>query len=144
MDFNTLIGWLQIALASFQLKLDHFSSSGPNRDNQVEEDFYNLGEAVRIIEYALSETVAFVGRTDTREANPRLSRLWEDASRSLNKIADSAELADITFEKHLYWRNPQFYQNRDNYKLYRISLENVLDQLRTLRGKYDKILKKIN
>jgi len=144
MDFNILIGSIQLAIAAFQLKLDHFTKS-PNRQEQNElNGFYDLGEAIRTLEYALAETVAFVGQTNQREPNPRLASLWEETSRTVRNIRDGADLADLTFEKNLYWRNPEFYHGQNENKLHRISLDNVLLQLRKLRSKYEKIQNKIN
>lgn len=144
MDFNILIGSIQLALAAFQLKLDHFKKPPRQEENNEVDNFYDLGEAIRILEYALAETVSFVGQTNERRPNPRLASLWEDASRSVRRINDSAELADLMFEKNLYWRNPDFYRGQDANRLYRISLENVLTQLRKLRTEYDKVQRKIN
>ena len=142
MDFNLLIGSLQLVLAAFQLKLDHFKKPNRNEENQLNE-FYDLGEAIRALEYALAETVSFIGQTNDREPNPRLAALWEEASRSIRKIRDGADLADLTFEKNLYWRNPEFYRGQGQNKLYRISLDNVLVQLRQSRSNYDKLQTKI-
>ena len=139
MDFNLLIGSIQLALAAFQFKLDNFKKSETKKEPREQDDFFDLGEAIRTLEYALTETVAFVGRTTNREPNERLALLWRDASNCIRKIEDGAELADLTFEKNLYWRNPQFYHGERENRLYRISLDNVLVQLRTLRSKYDKV-----
>ncbi|WP_312696008.1 hypothetical protein [Sphingobacterium mizutaii] len=144
MDFNILIGSIQLAIAAFQLKLDHFSKSSNRQELDDMEQFYRLGEAIRLLEYALSETVAFVGQTNNREPNQRLASLWENVSRTIRTIRDGADLADLTFEKHLYWRNPGFYRGQDVSKLFRISLNNVLIQLRQLRSKYDKLQNKIS
>ncbi len=144
MDFNILIGSIQLAVAAFQLKLDHFKKAANRQEPDDKEQFYKLGEAIRLLEYALSETVAFIGQTNDREPNPRLATLWEDTSRAIRNIRNGAELADLTFEKHLYWRNPDFYKGHNANKLHRISLDNVLFQLRTLRSKYDKLREKIN
>lgn len=144
MDFSILIGSIQLAVAAFQLNLDHYSKSSNRQEPDDKEQFYQLGEAIRLLEFALSETVAFVGQTNNREPNPRLATLWEDTSRAIRKIRDGADLADLTFEKHLYWRNPDFYNGQRSNKLHRISLDNVLVQLRTLRSKYDKLQNKIN
>lgn len=92
----------------------------------------------------MAETVSFVGQTSNRDPNPRLASLWSDASSSIRKIGDSADLADLTFEKNLYWRNPEFYRGQSENKLHRISLDNVLVQLRQLSTTYDKLQKKIN
>lgn len=143
MDFSILIGSIQLAVAAFQLKLDHYSKSSNRQEPDDKEQFYQLGEAIRLLEYALSETVAFVGQTNNREPNPRLATLWEDTSRAIRKIRDGADLADLTFEKHLYWQNPDFYNGQTSSKLHRISLDNVLVQLRTLRSKYNKLQNKI-
>lgn len=144
MDFSILIGSIQLAVAAFQLKLDHYSKSANRQEPDDKEHFYKLGEAIRLLEYALSETVAFVGQSDNREPNPRLASLWEDTSRAIRQIRNGADLADLTFEKHLYWRNPDFYHGQNSTKLHRISLDNVLVQLRTLRSKYDRLQNKIN
>lgn len=143
MDFSILIGSIQLAVAAFQLKLDHYSKSSNRQKTNDKEQFYQLGEAIRLLEYALSETVAFVGQTNNREPNPRLATLWEDTSRSIRKIRDGADLADMTFEKHLFWRNPDFYNGQRSSKLHKISFENVLVQLRTLRSKFEKLQNKI-
>jgi len=144
MDFSILIGSIQLAVAAFQLKLDHYSKSANRQEPDDMEHFYKLGEAIRLLEYALSETVAFVGQSDNREPNPRLASLWEDTSRAIRQIRNGADLADLTFEKHLYWRNPDFYHGQNATKLHRISLGNVLVQLRNLRSKYDRLQNKIN
>jgi len=143
MDVNLLVSSLQLTLAAIQLKLDHFTRPS-NRQNEEELDRFNeLGEAIRMLEYALAETVSFVGQMNNRSPNPRLASLWADASISLRRIQDGADLADLTFEKNLYWRNPDFFRGQDENKLYRISLGNVLEQLRKLRGTYDKLQRKI-
>jgi hypothetical protein len=49
----------------------------------------------------------------------------------------------LTFEKALYWRNPQFFRGQSQKDLYRISLHNVLIQLQVLRTKYDKMQSKM-
>lgn len=144
MDFNLIIGSLQLALASFQLKLDHFTRPANRRESEDLDQFYELGEGIRVLESALAETVSFVGQTSNREPNPRLASLWEDASRAIRRINNGAELADLTFEKNLYWRNPQFYKEKSESRLYRISLDNVLTQLRHLRADYDRLQKKVN
>ena len=144
MDFNLLIGSLQLAIAAFQLNLDHFTKPANRRNENELNSFYDLGEAIRTLEFALAETVSFVGQTNNREPNPRLASLWADASSSIRKISGGADLADLTFEKNLYWRNPEFYREQSENKLHRISLDNVLVQLRQLRTAYDKLQKKIN
>lgn len=144
MDFNLLIGSLQLAIAAFQLKLDHFTQSRNRQEQDELNNFYDLGEAIRTLEYALAETVSFVGQTNDREPNPRLASLWQDASQSIRQLRDNADLADLTFEKNLYWRNPQFYRGQGGNKLHRISLENVLIQLRRLRAVYEKAQRKIS
>lgn len=146
MDFNLLIGSLQLAIAAFQLKLNHFPKPSTN-DEPVADDlesFYALGEAIRRLEFALSETIDFVGRTNERRANPELAEYWRTASESIKNVKNNADLADLTFEKHLYWRNPEFFQRQGEYKLYRISLDNVLTQLRKLRSEYEKLHRKLN
>lgn len=144
MDFNILIGSLQLAIAAFQLKLDHFLKPATRQDHNELNRFYDLGEAIRTLEFALSETVDFVGQTNDRAPNPKLAALWENASLSIRKIQNGADLADLTFEKHLYWRNPEFYKGQGANKLFQISLENVLIQLRQLRSKYEKTHRKLN
>lgn len=144
LDANVLIGSIQLAIAAFQLKLDHFRKATNRQDPRELRNFYDLGEAIRTLEYALSETVAFVGQTNNPEANPRLASLWEESSRRIRNIQDGGDLADLTFEKHLYWRNPDFYLGQGENKLRRISLTNVLVQLRHLRTNYDRLQKKIN
>lgn len=144
MDFNLLIGSLQLALAAFQLKLDHFRRPANRQQGNELNSFYDLGEAIRTLEYALTETVSFIGQTNNREPNPRLASLWADASNSIRKIGNEADLTDLTFEKNLYWRNPEFYRGQDDNRLHRISLDNVLLQLRKLRTTYDKLQKKIS
>ena len=144
MDLNLAIGMLQLALSAFQIKLDHFTRP-LNRQEEIElNSFYDLGEAIRTLEYALAETVSFVGQRNNREPNPRLASLWEDASICIRKIDDGAELADLTFEKNLYWKNADFYLEQGENKLHSISLENVLVKLRHLRTTYDKLQKKVN
>lgn len=142
MDINSIIGSIQLVLSFFQLKLDHYTKQTNVNDESNEDNFYNLGEAIRLLEYALSETAAVVGSRVDKGANPRLSSLWGVASEKLKSIQDNAEFTDIAFEKHLYWRNPDSYSKRSDFQLYRISLENVLDQLRDLRQAYDKQNKK--
>ncbi|MCG2462457.1 hypothetical protein K8352_16975 [Flavobacteriaceae bacterium F89] len=144
MDFNLLISSIQLAIAAFQLKLDHFRKPSNRSDASELNRFYDLGEAIRILEYALAETVSFIGQNNNREPNPRLASLWTKASNSIRKIRDEADLVDLTFEKNPYWRNPEFYQGQNGSILQRISLENVLVQLRQLRTSYDKLQKKIN
>jgi len=144
MDFNILIGSIQLAIAAFQLKLDHFTKSANRQEQNELNSFYALGEAIRTLEYALAETVSFVGQTNQRAPNPRLALLWEEASGTIRNIRDGADLADLTFEKNLYWRNPEFYQGQSENKLHRISLDNVLVQLRRLRSKYEKVQNKIS
>ena len=144
MDYNLLIGSLQLAIAAFQLKLDHFTKPANRQEENELNSFYDLGEAVRTFEFALGETVSFVGQTNNREPNPRLASLWEDASNCIRKIDNGADLAHLSFEKNLYWRNPEFYRGQGVNKLYRISLENVLVQLGHLRTTYDKLQKKVN
>jgi hypothetical protein len=144
MDFNIIIGSIQIALAIIQLKYDHFKKD-PNRQTKKERtNFNNLGEAIRAFEYALSETVAYVGQQEVIGPNTRLASLWEQASESFRNIQEGAILADLTFEKRMYWSNPQYYETRFDNNLQRISLENMLVQLRQLRIKYDKLQRKIN
>jgi len=141
MSLDTLISAVTLGIAALQLKLDHFSKVPYNNQTQ---DFYALGEGIRTMEFALAETVAFVGETDGRQPNPRLANLWLDASQSLRNIEDGAEFAHVAFEKNLYWSNPNFYDNRNARVLYHISFDNVLNQLRILRVKYDKMQKKMN
>lgn len=141
-DFNLLIGSIQLAVAALQLKLDHFNRPA-NREAEL-GSFHELGHAIRSLEYALAETVAFVGQTNDREPNPGLASYWEEASRTIRNIDNGADLADLTFEKNLYWRNLEFYRGQSENNLYRISLGNVLLQLRQLRSKYEKLQNKIN
>ena len=143
MDFNLFIGAIQIAIGAMQIKLDHFTNNERRVLENEEREFYQLGETIRILEYALNETVAFTGQTNEREPNPRLAALWENASVSVRNIDNGAELADLVFEKNLYWRNPDFYRKQGANKLYHISLENVLIQLRNLRLAYDKLNKRV-
>lgn len=142
MDFNLLVGSVQLTIAVLQLKLDHFNRPA-NRETEL-DSFYDLGHAIKSLEYALAETVAFVGQSDEREPNPRLASYWEEASITIRNIDNGADLADLTFEKNLYWRNPEFYRGQSENNLYRISLGNVLFQLRQLRSKYEKLQNKIN
>ncbi len=144
MDFSIILGSIQIALGALQLKLDHFRRPINREGEQEMDDLLNLGEAIRTLEYALSETVAFIGHKRGVRSNPRLASLWEDASRTIRKVSGGADLADLTFEKNLYWRNPKYFQNQDENRLYRISLDNVLTQLRRLRSDYDKLLRKLD
>lgn len=144
MDFNLLIGSLQLAIAAFQLKLNHFVKPANRQEENDLNKFRDLGEAILTLEFALAETVLFVGQTNNREPNPRLASLWEDASSRIRKIGEVADLVDLTFEKNLYWRNPEFYRGQGENKLHRISLDNVLVQLRHLRATYDKLQKKVN
>lgn len=142
MDLNLLLSSLQLALAAFQLKLDHFTHR--NRVSETDLDaFYDLGEAIRSLESALAETVAYIGQTNEREPNPRLASLWDNASQSIRRVQGTSELADIAFEKNLYWRNPDFYNARNANVLYRISLGNVLVHLRQLRTLHDRLQAKI-
>ena len=143
MDLNVILGSLQIALSVFQLKLDHFSRSTNRLEENEMNSFYDLGEAIRKLEFALAETVSFIEPTDDRNPNARLASLWEDASSSIRKIKNGADLADLTFEKHLYWRNPGFYKGQDEYRLYRISLNNVIAQLSRLRTTYDRLQQRV-
>src|SRR5690606_20985978 len=100
MDFSILIGSIQIAMAAFQIKLDHYSKPVNRQEPDDIEQFYHLGEAIRLLEYALSETVAFVGQTRNGEPNPRLASLWQDTSTAIRNVRNGADLADLTFEKH--------------------------------------------
>lgn len=143
MDFNVLIAAVQLALAALQLRYDHFKKPSNRTDENGMDEFYNLGEAIRTLEFALAETVAYVGQTTNRQPNQRLASLWENASNAVRQIRDGADLADLTFEKNLYWRNPEFYRGQSESKLHRISLENVLTQLRRLRTDYDKLQRQI-
>lgn len=144
MDLNLLIGSLQLVLAAFQLKLDHFKRPANRQEEKELTSFNDLGEAIRTLEFALAETVSFVGQTNNRGPNPRLASLWSDASSSIRKIDASSDLVDLTFEKNLYWRNPEFFRGQSENSLHRISLENVLVQLRQLRTTYDQLQKKVN
>lgn len=144
MDFNILIGSIQILLTAYDIKLDHFAKLKKKQNPEAIDELYSLGESIRTLEYALSETINYIGQTNEREPNPRLSELWKEASNNVRKIHDSADLADITFEKHLYWRNPDFYGTQTNNELRRISLRNVLNQLKILREKYDNFQKNLN
>lgn len=137
MDFNNLMGLLQLALAAIQLKLDHFSKSKHEGNEDFQKEFNKLGDAIITLEYALAKTVSFVGRTDERVPNPNIARLWKEASHQIREIPGNAELADIFFDKYLFWENPNFFNGRNNFRLQRISLDNVLDQLRILRVKHD-------
>lgn len=142
---NVLLGSLQLGIAAIQLKLDHFSKRRINEINDHQrKEFVSLGEAIRILEYALGETIAFIGQNEDREPNPRLANLWRQASESLRAVEDASELANITFEKNLYWRNPEFFANRNDFELYRISLENVLLQVGQLHRKNDRLLRRLN
>jgi hypothetical protein len=143
MDFNIIIGSIQIALATLQLKYDYFRKHSNIQEKEL-RDFYILGEAIRAFEYALSETVAYVGHANDMEPNERLASLWEQASLSIRNIQDGAILADLTFEKRMYWSNPEYYETRIDNNLQRISLDNMLVQLRQLRIKYDNLQRKIN
>ena len=145
MEYNTFMATIQIVLAAIQLRLNYHKKNLKRTQQDGLVSLENLGEAIRTLEYALSETIAFIGkRKSNTESNPRLAFLWAEASKSISKIQDGADLADLTFEKHLYWTNPEFYNTQSENKLNRISLENVLVQLRTLRSGYDKIQGRIN
>lgn len=143
MDINTLLGLLQVVIGGMQLKLDHFNNKNNQRENQLSE-FDALGEAIRTLEYALSETISYIGQNRRNLNNPHLSQLWDYASLATRSIPNGAELADIAFEKSLYWRNPNYLANPTSSQIYRISLTNVLEQLRKIRVKYDKIQNQIN
>lgn len=144
MDFNLFIGSLQLALSAFQLKLENFKRPLNRQEENELDSFYQLGVAIRSLESALAETVSFAGQGINRGPNPRLAALWEDASMKIREIDDGAELANLTFEKFLYWLNPEFYQGQGENRLHRISLENVLDQLRPLRKRYEKLQSRVN
>jgi len=144
MDFSILISSIQLAVAAMQLRFDHFKKPTNQGTDLDRDNFNNLGESIRVLEFALAETVAFLGQGNATEPNPRLAQLWQDASNSIRNIPGTAELADIAFEKNLYWRNPERYQDQDSVRIYRISLDNVLIQLRQLRSKYDNLHLKIN
>ncbi|WP_185217998.1 hypothetical protein [Sphingobacterium mizutaii] len=144
MDYNLLVGSLQIFIAAVQLNLDHFTKPKNRQNDNDLTRFYDLGHAIRTLEFALAETVSFVGQTKIRKPIPRLASLWADASNCIREIEDFADLANLTFEKNLYWRNPEFYRGLNQNSLHRISLDNVLVQLRYLRVRYDKLQKKIN
>lgn len=149
MDFTLLIGSVQMVLAAIQLKLDHFSkpvkisNSTNNQDRYAMDEFYDTGEAIRTLEHALAETVAFIGQSGHRDPNPRLAHLWDDASRSIRQLRDGAELSDLAFQKGLYWRDPSFFLDRNTSRLHFISIENVLIQLRRLGSKYEKLQQKL-
>lgn len=140
MDFNNLIGMLQIALAGLQIKLDHFSKS--KKENKIlQNDFNYLEDAIKSLELALAETISFVGKTEEREPNPTLANLWKDASHKIRRIPGNAELTNIFFDKYLFWENPSYFRNKSKMQLQRISLENIREQLQILRRTYDTINK---
>lgn len=142
MDINSTIGTLQLAVALLQLHLDHFKRS---RSLLADEKhaFSRLGDAIRTLEYALTETVFHVENTGSNRSNERISRLWRDASESLREIEGSDELVDITYQKGLFWRNPNFFKRLEKNEMQRISLENVLRQITPLRKKYENLLKAV-
>ena len=144
MDLNLVIGALQLVLSGFQIKLDHFSKKSSEFPQEEKEKIFKLGEAIRSVEFALSETVDYIGRRTENIPNPKLSKLWREASESLRNVDNSLNLTDIAFEKHHFWTNPKFYENSDERKLYTISVENILIQLRKLRLQYEKLRKKID
>ena len=51
MDFNLLIGSIQLALAAFQFKLDNFKKSETKKEPREQDDFFDLGEAIRTLEF---------------------------------------------------------------------------------------------
>ena len=136
---EALIGAIQLAVSLLQMKFDHFKN-GDTVDEEINRQIDSLGEAIRVLEYALSETVATL-RTRRNRPNNYLADLWERVSNKFNELGDNVELADISFKKNLYWRNPQQFEGAE---LYEISIDNVLGQLRILRTKYDNLLKKRN
>jgi hypothetical protein len=144
MDFNILIGSIQILLSAFEIKLEHFAMLKKKQTPEGLNELYLLDESIRSLEYALSETIKYIGQTSEREPNERISELWKVASNSVRKIQGSADLADITFEKHLYWRNPEFYGTQSNNEIRRISLRNVLNQLQKLRENYESLQRILN
>ncbi|MFN3757630.1 MAG: hypothetical protein ACK4SF_00310 [Algoriphagus aquaeductus] len=136
---EALIGAIQLAVSLLQMKFDYFKN-GDTVDEEINRQIDSLGEAIRVLEYALSETVATL-RTRRNRPNNYLADLWERVSNKFNELGDNVELVDISFKKNLYWRNPQQFQGAE---LYEISIDNVLGQLRILRTKYDNLLKKRN
>jgi hypothetical protein len=76
MDLNLVIGALQLVLSGFQIKLDHFSKKSSEFPQEEKEKIFKLGEAIRSVEFALSETVDYIGRRTENIPNPKLSKLW--------------------------------------------------------------------
>jgi len=146
MDFNLLVGCALLAMNAIQLKLDHFNGTA-GRQGENDSDNLNtlrkLGEAIEALEDALTETVSFIGQTNERNPNTKLAELWNEASQKVRRIKEGADLAHLTFEKGLYWANPDRYRNNEEKKLHRISIENVLNQLKQLRATYDDLQKRI-
>ena len=145
---DNLLSALSLSLSVIRLVLDKAKLPRASReDPNLREKIDNLGAAIRALEYALGETSAKLrGRIDGEPLghDDRLSAIWLDASAKLRKLKDSAELSNITFEKSLYWNNPELRALRNNGKLYEISIENLLQLLRTLRSEYDRLIKKLD
>ena len=144
MDINLVVGALQVIIAGFQMKLDHFSKKKIVIPEESKEKIFELGDAIRSVEFAMSETVDYIARNVENTPNPKLAQLWRDASECLRKVDNTLDLNNIAYEKHLFWTNPKFYENSDEKKMYTISLDNVLVQLRKLREGYEKLRNKIN
>ena len=135
-----LLSAIQIIIASFQLKLDHFSKSNINSNFDI-ENFYKLWNWIRSLEFAISETMAYIGLNPrNRDWNGRLSSLWQSVSQDLREIQWLSDLSQISYEKSLYWRNPRFYE--ENKRTDYIALNNILDSLKKTRKKYDLMLSK--
>jgi hypothetical protein len=146
MDLGSFFGMLQVFIATAQLKLDHFNKA-TKANNQEERDFVefdSLGEAIRFTEYAIGETISYLNQNRRDINSQRLANLWEEASLNVRRIPNGNILADIAFEKSLFWRNPDYFNNQDESQIYRISLTNVLEQLRKIRVRYDNLQKKIS
>jgi hypothetical protein len=132
-----LVSAIALGVALLQFKFDHFRRSAAN-DAELDRELQSLGAAIRLLEYALSETVAVL-RTRNQGPNAHLADLWQRVSQKFEEFGGNTEVVDITFRKNLYWRDPDSFENAE---LYEISIENLLAQLRHLREKYDSLLKR--
>ena len=145
---DNLLSALSLSLSVIRLVLDKAKLPRASReDPNLRDKIHNLGAAIRALEYALGETSAKLrGRIDGEPLghDDRLSAIWLDASEKLRKLTDSADLSHITFEKAMYWNNPELRALRNHGILYRISIENLLQLLRSLRNEYDKLIEKLD
>ena len=145
MEVEMFLSLIQTVTSLFQLKLD-FSKNQTNdnlvnkksSDNEFKK-LEKLGIAIRNLEYSVSETFLYISNNNIHQTNHELNLIWKNTSEILRSNGFDSELVDITFEKSLYYLNPEYYRKNEKQKIHEITLQQMKKQLATLNKAHERL-----